>query len=118
VKVAVGPFHLTIQGALAAASPVDFMFVDGHHDQRATLRYFEMALNYLADDSLAVFDDINWSDGMDRAWAQLPHIQPARKLLPRRFWRCTGERAGETVRPGTITCWRLSELSFEQRFLV
>ena len=68
VTVVVGPFHRTLVPALAAATPVDFLFVDGHHDEHATQRYFETALDYLAADSLAVFDDINWSDGMRRAW--------------------------------------------------
>ena len=71
VKVAVGPFHLTLQVALADASPVDFMFVDGHHEEHATLRYFEMTLNYLTGDSVVVFDDINWSAGMKRAWGAI-----------------------------------------------
>ena len=70
-SIVVGPFHETMQLALSAAAPVDFMFVDGHHDEQATKRYFSTALDFLAESAVIVFDDINWSDGMKKAWAAI-----------------------------------------------
>ncbi|WP_372371047.1 O-methyltransferase [Candidatus Uabimicrobium sp. HlEnr_7] len=47
---------------------IDFAFIDGHHDEKATITYFEMLLPHLTDKSLVIFDDINWSKGMHSAW--------------------------------------------------
>jgi predicted O-methyltransferase YrrM len=68
VTVVVGRFQDTLSGILRRSSPVDYVFVDGHHDERATLAYFEQLLPFLADNALLVFDDIAWSEGMRRAW--------------------------------------------------
>ncbi|HSE28269.1 MAG TPA: class I SAM-dependent methyltransferase [Gemmatimonadales bacterium] len=70
-EVVVGRFQDTLPGLLEARQPVDYVFVDGHHDQQATLAYFELLLPALAGAALLVFDDIAWSDGMRRAWSAL-----------------------------------------------
>ncbi|MEJ7669124.1 MAG: class I SAM-dependent methyltransferase [Casimicrobiaceae bacterium] len=69
--VTVGNFSKTLGPALSALRPIDFMFIDGHHDRDATLRYFEQARPFLAPKNVVVFDDIDWSDGMREAWAQI-----------------------------------------------
>lgn len=48
--------------------PIDFAFFDGNHRYEPTLRYFEHCLNHRTDESLFVFDDIHWSEDMERAW--------------------------------------------------
>jgi predicted O-methyltransferase YrrM len=72
-EIVVGRFDDTLLHVLQKRQPVDYVFVDGHHDERATLRYFERALPFLADSALIVFDDIAWSDGMTRAWRVIAH---------------------------------------------
>ena len=44
------------------------MVIDGHHDEQATIAYFEKFIPYLSKNSIIVFDDISWSDGMRHAW--------------------------------------------------
>ena len=56
---------------IAQAAPVDYAFIDGHHDEQATLDYFEQLLPHLAPRALLVFDDVDWSDGMKRAWQKI-----------------------------------------------
>ncbi len=68
VEIVVGNFQDTLVDVLTARQPVDFVFVDGHHDEHATLAYFEQILPFLAETALLVFDDITWSEGMARAW--------------------------------------------------
>ena len=68
VEIVVGRFDETLPGVLAETRPVDYVFIDGHHDEKATLAYFEQILPFLADPAFLVFDDITWSDGMARAW--------------------------------------------------
>ena len=49
-------------------APVDYLFIDGHHDRDATIRYFRDAATHLADHAVVIFDDISWNDGMREAW--------------------------------------------------
>jgi predicted O-methyltransferase YrrM len=68
VEVARGRFQDTLPGVLAANPAIDHVFIDGHHDETATIRYFELFLPRLAGTAVVVFDDIRWSKGMKRAW--------------------------------------------------
>jgi predicted O-methyltransferase YrrM len=68
VSVVVGRFQDTLEGVLRQDGPIDFAFVDGHHDEHATVRYFEQIRPALSTRAVLVFDDIGWSDGMRRAW--------------------------------------------------
>ena len=52
-------------------TPIDYAFIDGHHDQQATIDYFEILLPHLADKAVVIFDDINWSQGMQVAWKEI-----------------------------------------------
>lgn len=58
---------------LKKCEPVDYIFIDGHHDEEASLAYFEEILSFLADSALLIFDDINWSEGMRRVWNAIAH---------------------------------------------
>ncbi len=66
--VLLGQFSDTLPGTLADTTPLQWAFVDGHHDETATLEYMEQILGAAAPDAVLVFDDINWSPGMARAW--------------------------------------------------
>jgi len=50
---------------------LDFVFFDGNHRKIPTLNYFNLCLNYSHNDSVFVFDDINWSDEMAEAWDEI-----------------------------------------------
>ena len=49
----------------------NLVFIDGNHQYNATLRYFEMLKNNLADQVVVIFDDIHWSKGMRKAWRDI-----------------------------------------------
>ncbi len=49
----------------------DLVFIDGNHRYESTLKYFELIKNNLSDGCLVIFDDINWSRGMSRAWQDI-----------------------------------------------
>jgi predicted O-methyltransferase YrrM len=68
VAVTVGRFKDTLPGVLRECGPVDLAFIDGHHDEQATLAYFEQLLPHLSPRAVLMFDDIHWSPGMQRAW--------------------------------------------------
>ena len=49
----------------------DFIYVDGNHTYEATKKYFEILKKHTHKDSLIIFDDIHWSEGMDKAWNEI-----------------------------------------------
>ncbi len=69
VEVRVGAFLDTLPDVLAEAD-IDFAYVDGHHEERATLEYFELIVPR-APNAVLVFDDIGWSEGMECAWRRI-----------------------------------------------
>jgi predicted O-methyltransferase YrrM len=70
VQYVVGLFDQTLESALVG-NPVDFVFIDGHHQYEPTLDYFDRIWKHAADGAIFVFDDIRWSRGMERAWRLL-----------------------------------------------
>ncbi len=49
----------------------DLVYFDGNHTEIATLNYFNWCLNVVHNDTLFIFDDIHWSDGMENAWNKI-----------------------------------------------
>lgn len=57
-----------LYSALQSYGPFDMVYFDANHTEEATLRYFDMALQFRTEKSIFVFDDIRASEGMCRAW--------------------------------------------------
>lgn len=69
---------------MRACAPIHYAFIDGHHDEHATLAYMNLILPFLAKPALLVFDDINWTAGMVRAWQAIrrdPRVTVTVQLL-------------------------------------
>jgi predicted O-methyltransferase YrrM len=49
----------------------DYVFIDGNHRYQATLDYFQFFLPRMVEQGMLIFDDINWSEGMRRAWQEI-----------------------------------------------
>jgi predicted O-methyltransferase YrrM len=71
VERRVGPIDGLISEVLPAAAPIDYALLDADHAEEATLRHFEAIFPHLAEGAVAVFDDINWTEEMQRAWARV-----------------------------------------------
>jgi predicted O-methyltransferase YrrM len=69
-EVIVGPFKHTLDAVLEMG-PYDLTFVDGHHKRDATLQYVDRIRAASRPGALLVLDDINWSLGMQQAWASI-----------------------------------------------
>jgi predicted O-methyltransferase YrrM len=50
---------------------IDFVFIDANHKYDAVIQYFNVILPKLTENSIVVFDDIYWSDGMTQAWNEI-----------------------------------------------
>jgi predicted O-methyltransferase YrrM len=71
IKQVIGNFDDTLPGVIDDLERLDFVFVDGNHQKDATLKYFEWCLPKVHENTLLIFDDIYWSEGMKEAWAQI-----------------------------------------------
>ena len=66
-----GNFDDTLPDVIGALNQLDFVFVDGNHQKGATLKYFKWCLPKVHEDTLLIFDDIYWSEGMKEAWKEI-----------------------------------------------
>lgn len=71
VRFITGRFQDTIEEALRENNPVDFSFIDGHHEEEATLANFNAIAGFVSREAIVVIDNINWSPGMVRAWRRI-----------------------------------------------
>jgi predicted O-methyltransferase YrrM len=68
IKQIIGNFDATLPDVVDGLDQLDFVFVDGNHQKDATLKYFEWCLPKVHENTLLIFDDIYWSEGMKEAW--------------------------------------------------
>lgn len=73
INLLVGSFYNTLEQALQLLPPVDFIFLDGHHDGTAMQRYWHTIKPYLAPGAIVCVDDIRWSADMFHFWTTLRH---------------------------------------------
>jgi predicted O-methyltransferase YrrM len=73
VSIVCGKFTDMLPTVCAEYAPFDFVFIDGHHDRQATIDYFNILLPFTQPNSVCIFDDIRWSDGMIAAWDSVRH---------------------------------------------
>jgi predicted O-methyltransferase YrrM len=71
IELITGNFDNTLPGVINKLEKLDFVFVDGNHQKDATLKYFEWCLHKVHENSLLIFDDIYWSEGMKEAWNEI-----------------------------------------------
>lgn len=70
VDYVLGRFDKTLKDVLVDRA-FDLAFIDGHHQLKPTLRYHEQIVPSVEDGGIVIYDDINWSRGMIRAWRQI-----------------------------------------------
>jgi predicted O-methyltransferase YrrM len=70
INVVIGNFSNTLPEKLENKT-YDLIFFDGNHQKEATIDYFEQCLLHIHNDSVFIFDDINWSKGMQEAWQHI-----------------------------------------------
>jgi predicted O-methyltransferase YrrM len=85
IEIGVGEFDKTLQSALSKMDKLDFAFFDGNHQYQPTLDYFEACLTKKHEHSLFIFDDIHWSEEMEKAWEAIKS-HPQVKVTIDLFW--------------------------------
>ena len=66
-----GNFNTELPKLLNELPSVDLLYIDGNHAYEPTMKYFNLALEKKNADSIFIFDDIYWSDGMEKAWKEI-----------------------------------------------
>ncbi len=64
----VGRFQDILDRILAEVAPLDYAFIDGHHDGPATVDYHGRVAARARPGAVLAFDDIRWSQPMLEAW--------------------------------------------------
>ena len=71
IRMHTGPFEQTLDQVMTEISPIDLVYLDGHHTYDATMEYFFRLLPRMSSSGIFIFDDIHWSKGMNRAWKEI-----------------------------------------------
>lgn len=68
VQLKTGLFEDSLPETLRGLKTVDLVFFDGNHTKNATLDYFYQCIEKAGNQSIFIFDDIHWSEGIEDAW--------------------------------------------------
>jgi predicted O-methyltransferase YrrM len=68
IDLVVGNIDTTLESCLKNTDKLDMVFFDANHKSEAVLNYFKMCLQKTHNKTIMVFDDIYWSDDMEKAW--------------------------------------------------
>lgn len=68
IEITPGNFDDCLAPLLQKMGKADLAFIDGNHREEPTIRYFKMILAGMNRPGILIFDDIHWSEGMERAW--------------------------------------------------
>lgn len=68
INAIVGNIDHTLPAFLKSKENVEVVFIDANHMKEATINYFNLLLPLCTEESILIFDDIYWSEGMKNAW--------------------------------------------------
>lgn len=68
IQLLTGNFDERLPELLHEVEQFDLVFVDGNHRKEPTLNYFNQCLEKSNENTVFIFDDIHWSQGMEEAW--------------------------------------------------
>lgn len=68
VSFRTGTFADELGPALESLGRLDLAYLDGHHEDAPTRRYFAEVCRYRHAGTVVILDDVHWSAEMDRAW--------------------------------------------------
>jgi len=70
-EIVIGNFDNIFQQVLNRFVTIDWIFFDGNHRKTPTLNYFYQAVKKINQNTVFIFDDINWSDEMKETWDEI-----------------------------------------------
>ena len=85
IQLVVGNFNETLSHVLADKK-FDLIYFDGNHQKEPTLQYFNQCLKTINNNSIFIFDDINWSPEMQQAWEEIKNHPKVTITINTFFW--------------------------------
>jgi len=76
-----GSFDEILPELLQKINQLDLVFFDGNHRKEPTIKYFELCLKKISNQSIFIFDDIHWSNEMEEAWEYIKSHQQTRVCI-------------------------------------
>ena len=67
-RIVEGLYENTLNEVENIGIKYDILFIDGNHKYQPTIAYYEYLLKHTKNNVIFIFDDINWSDEMKKAW--------------------------------------------------
>jgi predicted O-methyltransferase YrrM len=71
IELMEGDFNNTLPVYLNSLEEVGLAYIDGNHRHEPTMQYFKSLLEKSKEDTVLIFDDIHWSDEMEKAWNEI-----------------------------------------------
>ncbi len=71
IESVVGDFDDVLPSVLNRTNNLGLVYIDGNHTYEATIRYFHTMLPKCGNETCIIFDDIHWSEGMEKAWKEV-----------------------------------------------
>ncbi len=71
VELVGGRIEDTLPGVLEGTGPIEYALLDSDHTEQGTLSAFDALAPHMRSGAIVVLDDINWTDGMRRAWSSV-----------------------------------------------
>jgi len=71
IQIELGDFNSTLPKTLNSLRKIGMAYIDGNHSYEGTLWNYEQILPFTTSNSVLIFDDINWSPDMKRAWEEI-----------------------------------------------
>lgn len=84
-KVIIGDFKETLLKEINNTE-YDFVYFDGNHQKKSTLEYFDICLKNVRNETVFLFDDINWSKEMQEAWTEIKKHPKVTVTIDTYFW--------------------------------
>lgn len=85
IDLIVGNFNETLSTVLADKQ-YDLIYFDGNHQKEPTLQYFNQCHKTVHNNSIFIFDDINWSPEMQLAWQEIKSHPKVTITINTFFW--------------------------------
>ncbi|MBZ0241875.1 MAG: class I SAM-dependent methyltransferase [Bacteroidales bacterium] len=80
-EIIIGNFNTVLAEVIDRIPKLDMVFFDGNHQKIPTLDYFHHCLTKAHEDSVFIFDDIHWSEGMNEAWKEIQQHEDVRVTI-------------------------------------
>jgi predicted O-methyltransferase YrrM len=71
IQLVTARFDDFLKNEITNTTKIDLLFLDGHHQSAALLRYYDALKNRFTPGTIVIVDDIYWSKDMNKGWKKL-----------------------------------------------